>query len=165
MQEKIQNIHQKFDAPQNEIRLAIMNFIVDNHCPFSLKEDGYTALKGITLSSAEDFSSITEVLCEKDGMVTDEEGNVNFIYPVSALPTNHHVTLADGREFCAMCAIDAIGSAFTFHQDTEIHSKCSSCGADVFVCVKDGKIVEHSPADLHALTFTLGEIANWAGSC
>lgn len=111
MQEKIQNIHQKFNAPQNEIRLAIMNFIVDNHRPFSLKEDGYTALKGITLSSAEDFSSITEVLCEKDGMVTDEEGNVNFIYPVSALPTNHHVTLADGREFCAMCAIDAIGSA------------------------------------------------------
>ena len=91
MQEKIQNIHQKFNAPQNEIRLAIMNFIVDNHRPFSLKEDGYTALKGITLSSAEDFSSITEVLCEKDGMVTDEEGNVNFIYPVSALPTNHHV--------------------------------------------------------------------------
>lgn len=103
MQEKIQNIHQKFNAPQNEIRLAIMNFIVDHHRPFSLKEDGYTALKGITLSSAEDFSSITEVLCEKDGMVTDEEGNVNFIYPVSALPTNHHVTLADGREFCAMC--------------------------------------------------------------
>ena len=30
MQEKIQNIHQKFNAPQNEIRLAIMNFIVDN---------------------------------------------------------------------------------------------------------------------------------------
>ena len=60
MQEKIQNIHQKFNAPQNEIRLAIMNFIVDNHRPFSLKEDGYTALKGITLSSAEDFSSITE---------------------------------------------------------------------------------------------------------
>ena len=116
MQEKIQNIHQKFNAPQNEIRLAIMNFIVDNHRPFSLKEDGYTALKGITLSSAEDFCSITEVLCEKDGMVTDEEGNVNFIYPVSALPTNHHVTLADGREFCAMCAIDAIGSAFTFHR-------------------------------------------------
>ena len=56
MQEKIQNIHQKFNAPQNEIRLAIMNFIVDNHRPFSLKEDGYTALKGITLSSAEDFS-------------------------------------------------------------------------------------------------------------
>ena len=52
MQEKIQNIHQKFNAPQNEIRLAIMNFIVDNHRPFSLKEDGYTALKGITLSSA-----------------------------------------------------------------------------------------------------------------
>ena len=47
MQEKIQNIHQKFNAPQNEIRLAIMNFIVDNHRPFSLKEDGYTALKGI----------------------------------------------------------------------------------------------------------------------
>ena len=40
-----------------------------------------------------------EVLKFQDGMVTDEDNNVDFIYPVSALPTNHHVKTADGREF------------------------------------------------------------------
>lgn len=34
MQEKIQNIHQKFNAPQNEIRLAIMiSLIIIVHSP------------------------------------------------------------------------------------------------------------------------------------
>ena len=98
-------------------------------------------------------------------MVVDEENNVNFIYPVSALPTNHQVKLADGRSFTAMCAIDAIGAAFTFHQDTEIHSVCSVCGAPIHIVMQDGTPVEYSPKDLHALTFTLGEISNWAGSC
>lgn len=31
--------------------------------------------------------------------------------------------------------------------------------------MQDGTPVEYSPKDLHALTFTLGEISNWAGSC
>ena len=165
MSEQSQNISQKFNDAQNRVRLAIMNFIIDNKRPFSVTKDGYTALKGITLSSEQDFENIVEVLKEKDGIVTDEDQNVNFIYPVSAMPTNHRVTLADGRSFTAMCAIDAIGAAFTFHQDTEVHSKCTGCGTDVFVKVQDGKITDYSPKGLHALTFTLGEIANWAGSC
>ena len=165
MQQKIQNIEQKFSKAENEVRLAVMNFIIDNKRPFNIKADGRKALGNITLSTEENFGSIIDTLREGDGMVTDEEGNVNFIYPVSAMPTNHRVTLADGREFTAMCAIDAIGSAFTFHQDTEIHSKCSGCGEDIYIRVRDGKIVEHNPEGLHALTFVLSELSNWAGSC
>ena len=58
----------------------------------------------------QEYEEIIQCLIDKDGMVVDEEAkNVNFIYPVSSLETNHRVTLADGREFTAMCAIDAMG--------------------------------------------------------
>ena len=74
-----------------------------------MKQDGYDALKGITLSGRHEFQDILDVLHSRDGFSADEEGNINFIYPVSALPTAHRVSLAGGREFWAMCAIDAIG--------------------------------------------------------
>ena len=141
VQNGIQNVHQKFTARQNELRLYIINFTIDNNRPYNLESD-------------------------RDGMVVDEEAkNVNFIYPVSSLETNHHVTLADGREFTAMCAIDAMGAAFTFHQDTEVHSVCAMCEEPVYVKIVDGKVADYAPKTLHALTFPLGELANWAGSC
>lgn len=160
-----QNIQKKFNEAQNEIRLAIMDFIIDQKRPFNLETDGFAALKNVRLSGAAEFAAIADELQAKDGMVVDGEQNVNFIYPVSALPTGHRVRLADGRSFTAMCAIDAIGATFTFHQDTEIDSACAVCGTPVQIVMRDGVPVEHSPADLHALTFTLGEISNWAGSC
>lgn len=47
----------------------------------------------------QEYEEIIQCLIDKDGMVVDEETkNVNFIYPVSSLETNHRVTLADGRE-------------------------------------------------------------------
>ena len=123
-----QNVHAKFDAKQNEIRLAIMEFIINEQRPFNLGKDGFAALSGIRLSTEAEFDQIVSVLREKDGMVADEEGNVNFIYPVSALPTNHQVTLADGRTYCAMCAIDAMGCAVTFHQKVRVDSHCRDTG-------------------------------------
>lgn len=165
MKTKIQNIKQKFNQSENEVRIAIMNFIIDNKRAFNIKTDNFSALLNIQHSDESDFENIINTLQSNDGMVTDEEGNVNFIYPVSALPTNHKVILADGREFTAMCAIDAIGAAFTFLQDTEINSKCSICGEDIRITIKDQEISEYYPHGLQALTFTLGEISNWAGSC
>ena len=159
------NIQDKFNDIQNEIRLAIMEFIINEARPFNINTDGFQALDNIKLSNIDDFSGIIEVLTAKDGLVADEEKNINFIYPVSALGTNHKVTLADGRQFFAMCAIDAIGATFTFHQDTEIHSACSVCEQEVYVKMKNGKAVEYYPENLHALTFKLEELANWAGSC
>ena len=113
----------------------------------------------------QEFEEIVKVLLEKDGMVISDTRDVNFIYPVSALPTNHHVTLADGRSFTAMCAIDAMGAAFTFHQDTEVHSVTAVSGEPVYVKIVDGEVVDYSPKNLHALTFPLGQLSNWAGSC
>lgn len=107
---------------------------------------------------------IEELLARK-AMVVDGQGNVPFIYPVSALPTHHRVTLADGRTFSAMCAIDAMGAAFTFGQDTVIHSKCSACGEPVHLGVRQGRIAQAAPADIHVLHMDLNRPADWAASC
>lgn len=159
-----QNVHKKFTDRQNELRLYIIEFTVDNGRPYHLDEDKGNALARLKMSE-EEYEEVIECLLEKDGMVADEDRQVNFIYPVSAFETGHQVTLEDGRQFSAMCAIDAIGAAFTFHQNTEVHSSCAVCGEPVYVEIQDGKVVSYAPEHLHALTFPLGELANWAGSC
>lgn len=159
-----QNIHEKFNESQNALRLYIMECIIDWGRPFHLERDGQSAMDKLGVSR-EEYEDMTACLIERDGMVIDEEKNVNFIYPVSALETGHRVVLEDGREFCAMCAIDAIGAAFTLHQNTEVYSSCAVCEEPVFVKVRDGEVESYSPETLHALTFPLGEIENWAGSC
>ncbi|MCI9615290.1 MAG: hypothetical protein HFG93_09085 [Dorea sp.] len=158
-----QNVHKKFTNRQNELRLYIIQFTVDNSRAFHLEDDKKEALDSLHMTE-EEYAEIIDCLMEKDGMVAEGK-KVNFIYPVSALKTNHQVTLQDGRRFSAMCAIDAIGAAFTFHQDTEVHSVSAVSGEPVYIRIKDEKVVEYEPKTLHALTFPLGELSNWAGSC
>lgn len=160
-----QNVHRKFNGRQNELRLFIINSIVSNGHTFNLEDDRQKAMDALSIDQAE-YDEIVAVLLERDGMVIDEDTrDVNFIYPVSALPTGHHVTLADGRQFCAMCAIDAIGATFTFHQDTVVDSACSACGTPVHIEMKDGRAAKYEPEGLYALSFQLEELSNWAGSC
>lgn len=159
-----QNVHKKFTDRQNEVRLFVMDFIVTEGRPFNLDSDKDCVLHALSMTEQE-YEECVEVLLAKDGMVISDTKDVNFIYPVSALPTNHHVTLADGRSFTAMCAIDAMGAAFTFHQDTEVHSVSAVSGEPVYVKIVDGKVADYSPKNLHALTFALGGVSNWAASC
>ena len=49
-----QNIQKKFNQVQNEVRLAIMDFIINEKRPFNLETDGFGALKNIRLSSEKD---------------------------------------------------------------------------------------------------------------
>lgn len=159
-----QNVHRKFTDRQNELRLYIIEFTVDHGRAYHIENDKEAALEYLHMTE-EEYKEITDCLLEKDGMVVDEKGKVNFIYPVSALKTNHQVTLDDGRQFSAMCAIDAIGAAFTFHKDTEVNSVSAVSGEPIYIRIKDEKVAEYEPKTLHALTFPLGELSNWAGSC
>lgn len=158
-----ENVHRKFTARQDELRLYFINRVIDDGgC--QIEEEKQRAMQALSMSSDE-YDAIVDELIFQDGLVLDEERNISFIYPVSALPTNHHVKLADGREFTAMCAIDALGAAFTLHQDTVVDSVCAVCGEPVHVEIRDGKVAAYSPEELHALTFPLGELSNWSGSC
>lgn len=90
---------------------------------------------------------------------------IQFLYPVSALPTNHQVTLADGRNFYAMCGIDAMGSTLTFNQDVHIESQCSQCGEEVVLDIKDGNIDYLSSEEIHVIHLDSDKNEEWAGNC
>ena len=91
MAQKIKNVHEKFTERENELRLTIINETVNNGRAFDLEEDKMEVLGKLQMDVKE-YKEICEKLLEEDGMVLDGT-KVNFIYPVSALPTNHRVTL------------------------------------------------------------------------
>ncbi|SHK11651.1 Alkylmercury lyase [Hathewaya proteolytica DSM 3090] len=151
-----------YSEEENIIRKAIMDFTIENKRAFSLKKDIEKLFTKIRIDNLEKKLTL---LKEHNGFVADEDGNVNFVYPVSALGTNHHVTLADGRRFSAMCAIDAMGTTFTFHQDVVVESVCSNTGKSVRVEIRDGKLYDFNPPTLHALHVDLNRHTDWASSC
>lgn len=82
---------------------------------------------------------------DKNALAIEEDGSVSSIYPVSAKPSRHLVSLADGRTVYCMCAIDALGCAYTFDQDIVINSSCSNSGVAIRIEIKDKKIVSAFP--------------------
>ncbi|MFI3271080.1 MAG: MerB-like organometallic lyase SaoL [Pseudomonadota bacterium] len=158
-----QNIHARFDAKHNEMRLAIMDFIIEHGRAYNPQNDGYSALR-IT-STSQEFQSLVRTLIQKEGLVCNAQGDITCAYPVSSMPTRHKVTLADGRQLYTMCAIDALGSAFTFKQDVHIETLCGHSNTPIFIDVKDEQISDASSKDVHIITFHLDQIVNWSGSC
>lgn len=109
-------------------------------------------------------SDIYESLKEKEVFV-EIDGNIGYIYPVSGFPTHHRVKRADGKEFYAMCAVDALGTYKTFYQNIEIESICSETGEKIQVVIEEGEIVKYSPENIHVLHVDLDKFKNWAANC
>ena len=110
-------------------------------------------------------NDLLQGLGSKGVIVQDEDGSVSVVYPVSALPTPHKVKLKDGRSFFAICAVDSLGSAFTFAQDIEVTSSCSYCQKPVSVAIKNVEISTFDPDTIFVThTDLVGEV-NWAGTC
>lgn len=127
--------------------------------PFNLKHAARTAPFNY------DGPGLVQRLLEKRAVVAGSDGNLQFIYPISALPTNHQVMLQNGRCFSAMCAIDSMGAAFAFRQDVRVESQCSECGERVTVEVKGGEIAVLQPASFHILHVDLNNVRNRAAGC
>lgn len=66
-------------------------------------------------------------------------------YPFSAVPTRHIVRFADGHAVYAMCAIDALGMPVMLDTDATIESRCTQCGRQISVEVKNNVLAEFSP--------------------
>lgn len=160
---EISSIDSRLSNKEKRVRRYLMNYVINNNKPFSLEQlDSLSVDIDINITEVND---LVNSLLEKNAIVADEENNINFIYPVSALATNHIVKLSDGRKFYAMCAIDAIGSTYTFKQDVTVHSKCSNTGQDISIFLKNGELREYDPTDLHALHVDLNKNTNWSGDC
>lgn len=160
----IDSIDSRLEDSEKAVRRFIMNNIINEREPYNLDSKLEEASLECELQM-DRTRRIYESLVAKQVIVPDEDENVNFVYPVSALETNHRVSLKDGRSFTAMCAIDSIGSHFTFKQDVEINSICSNRGEKIHISLKDGEILDYSPRDLHILHVDLNKNDDWSGDC
>lgn len=146
----IDSIASKLTAEENALRNQIINAIVNTHqpyCPDAGERD------------------MVESLQKKNALAVNAEGKIESIYPISAKETVHRVTLADGRTTYVMCAIDALGCAYTFRQDIVIDSVCSNSGVPIHIEVKDGVIAHASSDEIRILHADLKASDNWASCC
>lgn len=155
--------YNSLDDTQRKIRIYIMDMIIDKCSSVTLKEVIEHISENLNLEK-EYLETTLKHFIDKNIMVVDGD-SINFIYPVSALPTNHKVILSDNRSFSAMCAIDAIGTSCTFNQDVRINSICSATGKEIEIFIKDEKIEYVNNPDLRVLHINLDKHSNWAASC
>lgn len=160
---ELRSIDEKCSTDEKKVRRYVMNSIIDNGQVFSIEKDGVRLCKEFSLDQAT-YSAIIESLMKKNVVAVDD-GHVNFIYPVSGFPTNHRVTLGDGRVFNAMCGIDAMGSSYTFGTDVNVASVCAECREPIHVHIKDGKLKDFVPASSYVLHVDLEAHDNWSGNC
>ncbi|MDX2378555.1 MAG: organomercurial lyase [Acidimicrobiia bacterium] len=78
-----------------------------------------------------------ERLHSEHAIVLGPDGDLLMANPFSALPTPFRVT-ADGREWDANCAWDAIGICAALHCDGAIDTSCADCGDAIEFEVVDG---------------------------
>ena len=133
-------------------RIGILNLMLD--------EGGV-----LPISKCSKFKTLDSLIKKKKLILDEQEKEIQFAYPVSGLPTSHHITLSDGREYYSMCAIDSLGSYFTFWQDLEINSVCSTVGEPIKVVVKNGEIVHRSSPDINCIHVDLNAFENWSACC
>lgn len=157
----VDSIRSRLTVEENLARDFIMEFIINfqQPCPLPL------AVSQLRLQKPElEWDKIITSLLDKRMVVCSEDLLAEFVYPVSAEPTSHEVTLKDGRHFYAMCAVDALGSAFTFHQDTQIRSVCAECGQPISIVINNGLLTSMAPTDPYVLYTDHGSAENWTGS-
>lgn len=87
--DKYQNISKELQ----EARLRLIDFVIETGLPVNKNE-------AIKICGNE---SLYKELLEKE-IITANGDDIAFLYPVSALKTNHIVKLSDGREFF-LCAL------------------------------------------------------------
>lgn len=157
----IDSIRSRLTVEENLARDFIMDLLIDRQqpCPWpqvveQLHRD----------NAAIEWDKVISSMRDKKVVVVGEGDLIEFVYPVSAYPTSHVVTLDDGRSFFAMCAVDALGSAYTFNRDVVIESVCAECGKIIVIGVNNGGISSLYPVDVYVLHSDLSCSDNWAGS-
>lgn len=151
------------DDIKKDIRIKIMDFIIESKGPVNIEDTkNYIELK--TGLEKDYIDSVVKQFIDTNVMVADEE-YINFIFPVSGYETNHKITLSDGRIFNAMCAIDSIGTSYTFNQSVEINSVCSSTGKEICLKVDNGNLGYINNPDLRVIHINLEKHSEWASSC
>ena len=153
------SIRSRLSADEQALRQALLDCLVAAQGPASF------AAAGAALGwPPERTVAAADAIVAKKLAGLDERGLVKYAYPVSSAPTGHRVTLADGRAFYAMCAIDALGCFFTFGQPVRIDARCHVCGQPVQITVTGPAQVLSAPPDACATHVDLNKYDDWAGN-
>lgn len=141
----------KISEEEQVLREEVMEYIIKEHKPYPISEDK---------------QAIFADLAKRNILAINEDNCVESIYPVSARATNKKVVFDDGRFAYAMCAIDAIGFHYAFHEPVTIEGECQNCGEALKLRVEDGliKVIEGSE-DIHILHTDLGQKEQWSCCC
>ena len=118
----------EFDA---QVKLAIYNhFAETGHRP-SPKE-----VTGRVGSNIESVLNAYQRLRAQRLLVLEEDGSsIRMAPPFSGVPTQHIVE-ADGIQYSANCAWDALGVPAALHKPCTIHSRCEQSGEPFLLTVK-----------------------------
>ena len=140
----------------NKARFALIDYEIANH--------GYIPLdKAVTIlmeNGLSDSEKLLDELIKNNYISLGPTDEIGYLYPVSCEETDHRVKLADGREFYAMCAIDAMGCAATFGMDVEIFSYCKDTEDPVYAKITPDGISEITPANMYVSYYD-----SWAEGC
>ncbi len=151
------SIHSRLAGDENTLRAALLECLVNTGTPVAFAEAG-AALGWPPARTAAAAAGIAG----KKMVVLDADGRVQFAYPVSTVATSHKVTLADGRTFHAMCAIDALGCCLTFGQPATVESACQICGKPLRVQVNGAHDIVAEPPGAYAVHVDLDKYEDWA---
>jgi hypothetical protein len=88
-----------------------------------------------------------DTLVLADYIGRDETGQVVCLYPFSPRPSLHVVRFNQVSRY-AMCSIDALGVAAMYGSSVTVQSVCSSCGCELCLTIKPGRIVSASREDI-----------------
>ncbi|MEU7730740.1 organomercurial lyase [Streptomyces sp. NPDC040724] len=83
-------------------------------------------------------TAVLAELAAEDFLTLDSDGRIRAAYPFSAVPSGHHIRLADGIEVWAMCAVDALGIPDMLGTDAVITSADPVTGERVTVTFTGG---------------------------
>ncbi len=81
-------------------------------------------------------------------LLTFNKGKLIAAYPVSPYKSSYEVTIEDVGKGYAMCAIDALGIAYTFMKKTKIRSMLIDTG-EMFTFEIDPFVPNYTPQDLY----------------
>jgi hypothetical protein len=143
---------------ERECRKRLIDYVIRHQQPFNIHGRVPAKLEGLVVEE------VVAALISKRVVAAADNGDINFMYPVSVVPTPHLVHLPDGRQLFAMCAVDALGTTFTLGQDVQVYSKCIECGTPVSVAVRQGRIAAVDPQETRVLHVDLNKFENWACS-
>ncbi len=97
-----------------------------------LQRGGPISVDDIIAASRETRAAATHdglAALDDEDIIRVRAGQIDVVYPFSAVPTPFRVRFSGGRERHACCATDALGMAPMVGEPVEINSSCHQCGA------------------------------------